>query len=770
MSKRNKISYGVLPEDEGSDMDVSSDDDGTNVYPASTPRQTRHNDSNHDNRSNVCQEQLNSYQISHDGESSVSRLTSNPATSENSVAQRNMLAFDYAESDIESTNSFHTAPSSPIDLTLSDEQDNENADQQPDLIEQLQKEHDELTKELKSIALEEKRLGLLLEHKKANLEAIRVRALELQVRRSIQRNRKAVIIPPKDKGKKKASIDTHYDSFSGNSEDDEDQPPKKTMAVINTKTGQPEKKAVEEPNNETRGRNRKTKEKGRIDSSVPQDVPQNESIKKATKKSKTYQQLVKQSQIKGNTSIGQMKMFLCDLFDKFMEDDELTAPQRGHYKELVKKIAKYDEDGDDYVPTIGPVSIRKRKTLKAEPKAQLMLPKAFYGHPERLNFGNLYVDRIKLLDALNCSRVDTPKNVRRATAILNSKGRGLTIADFQDIIDSHGEIMKKDELAGYIGLRKLNKLTLMYKKVIDPSFDPNGEPFRKVKAKSKAKMLAEVKADLNEARDMWLEKSQRNTDKFSASIQSKSIEKKQKHTLYSSQRDLEEALKDAESPSPEAAEPFSSSLSSNDSTPFIADSCSSATSAVDTPDTENATDQLLANSRPITTISYVPNKTSFIRQIIPAAQQPSKEASLQRLSPKDKRNPVSPQPPQPPQPLQPRQSPQPQLSQSSQSVQISLPIPSVPAPLNFYDGSPPSISSNPTATTAITATENQQANTPNQKTSSFFQPYRSALDSLGVSQNSDVSIKKTGILCRAESNGGVCNDKFCPDMHFSDFA
>jgi hypothetical protein len=39
MSKPNGISYGIVPEDEGSDMDVSSDDDGVSMYPTFTSTQ-----------------------------------------------------------------------------------------------------------------------------------------------------------------------------------------------------------------------------------------------------------------------------------------------------------------------------------------------------------------------------------------------------------------------------------------------------------------------------------------------------------------------------------------------------------------------------------------------------------------------------------------------------------------------------------------------------------------------------------------------------------
>ncbi|OAD06670.1 hypothetical protein MUCCIDRAFT_78293 [Mucor lusitanicus CBS 277.49] len=48
-----------------------------------------------------------------------------------------------------------------------------------------------------------------------------------------------------------------------------------------------------------------------------------------------------------------------------------------------------------------------------------------------------------------------------------------------------------------------------------------------------------------------------------------------------------------------------------------------------------------------------------------------------------------------------------------------------------------------------------------QNTPTTFQPYRSTLDSLGVTRGMDVRHKKPGILCRAESNGGVCKDPVC---------
>lgn len=53
--------------------------------------------------------------------------------------------------------------------------------------------------------------------------------------------------------------------------------------------------------------------------------------------------------------------------------------------------------------------------------------------------------------------------------------------------------------------------------------------------------------------------------------------------------------------------------------------------------------------------------------------------------------------------------------------------------------------------------------------STSFKPFTSALGSLGLANDVQPIKRKRNQLCSAESNGGRCNDKTCPFMHFSDF-
>jgi hypothetical protein len=412
----------------------------------------------------------------------VESFASRATTSANSnsyasrVAQQNIVVIDdddNNDSDNESSSSFHTAPSSPVDLTLND-QEHADMDHQPDLVDHLQKEYDILTKELVFIDKEEERIIAMLEEKKAQLESIRVKQLELQVRKSIEKNRKAVMTPKPSlangKGKEKATNDEQINSYSGSDEDD-DTPMKKAKAIANPLTGRPQRQAVvnnlvtkpqkqavvssfatnllkqeveedeKEDLEDDERRGRMIKGKRIVDSPIP---PDNTPIStphfpQRHKKSNNYLQLVRKSQVSGNTTIGQMKMFLCDLYDKYLEDDDINEQQRAHYKDLAKKISKFNENGDNYIPSKG-CSHKNKAGKKSKrtfaPKTHLMLPPEYYGHPERLNFDDMSVERNKLLDAINCVNVATPRRVRRINELLLRSPSQLNVTDFQDIIVS----------------------------------------------------------------------------------------------------------------------------------------------------------------------------------------------------------------------------------------------------------------------------------------------------------------------------------------------
>lgn len=50
-----------------------------------------------------------------------------------------------------------------------------------------------------------------------------------------------------------------------------------------------------------------------------------------------------------------------------------------------------------------------------------------------------------------------------------------------------------------------------------------------------------------------------------------------------------------------------------------------------------------------------------------------------------------------------------------------------------------------------------------------FQPYKSALNSLGLSHTTPLPEPKSASLCVAESSGGVCKVRNCNFTHFSDY-
>lgn len=362
-------------------------------------------------------------------------------------------------SDTDSISSFHTAPNSPIDLTLDDDQDTDMDQRQPpDIITELVSERDRLAQELERHTNEENRIARLLEEKKAKLDAIRVRQLEFQVRKSIQKNRKAVITPAKSKkGKEKAPIDGQYRSYS-DSEEEEDtqQPPRKAKAIVGAGSGRPERLPVEEParvkpNGET-AKDKEAQAEAKKSGTKKTDEPQTQRDALTAKEEKTASdppncmnlsklnkqtvQAIRRSQQLGHTSVGQMKMFLCDLYDKFMEDGKLSRIQKVHYKELVKQVSRYDHFGDDHIP--GKATPKKAKKLekKIQPEKRRLLPNEFYGHPKKLNFKNYKVDRQKLLDALTCSEIEAPRILVKARSLLLKNTNQLTLPDFEGLIVS----------------------------------------------------------------------------------------------------------------------------------------------------------------------------------------------------------------------------------------------------------------------------------------------------------------------------------------------
>lgn len=399
-------------------------------------------------------------------EFSASRLTTNTncwTTFVDRVAQhQSSTATSDEASDTESTSSFHTAPNSLADLTLDDDQNVDMDRQQPpNIIHELVSEQDKLTQELEHISREEKRIADLIEASKAKLEAIRMRQLELQVRKSIQKNRKAVTTPAKSKkGKEKAPIDVAYRSCSSSDEDDIQQPPRKAKAIADIDSGRPERQPVKtsarveldaeyveedgeikteedemkpaDTNEHRTYRYISTQEAAR--SSMPaSNLP---NIISLSKQNKQALQIIKRSQKVGHTSVGQMKMFLCDLYDKFLEDGKLTSVQKVHYRDLVKKVSQYHVLGDNHIP--GKITPKKAKKLgqKTRPEPRCMLPDEYYGHPEKLDFNNLKVDKNKLLDALRCSQIETPVIVTQARRLLSKKPTNVKLSDFNGVIVS----------------------------------------------------------------------------------------------------------------------------------------------------------------------------------------------------------------------------------------------------------------------------------------------------------------------------------------------
>ncbi|OAD08890.1 hypothetical protein MUCCIDRAFT_87019 [Mucor lusitanicus CBS 277.49] len=207
--------------------------------------------------------------------------------------------------------------------------------------------------------------------------------------------------------------------------------------------------------------------------------------------------------------------------------------------------------------------------------------------------------------------------------------------------------------------------------------------------------------------------------------------------------------------------------------PLVSDN---STAALNSVSVSVAPSSRAMGARPITTITYVPTETSFIRSILPGGREPANSSK-----------PMPPKPmPQKPMAVQ-KSKPLPQAKASKASVSLppkdpvknSTPTPvsaqistipkNPPSSLKLSDNPSLSASNTPSASSTHPQTSPSTNPPPQQNTPSTFQPYRSALDSLGVTSGMDVRHKKTGILCRAESNGGVCNDKSCCDMHFTDF-
>ncbi|KAK4510571.1 uncharacterized protein ATC70_005002 [Mucor velutinosus] len=759
MSQANGISYGVRPEDDGSDMDVSSDDEGLYMYePLPSDPQEQIQCSKQDQLQHDSREQQQPLSTPSGSKSSSSRLTTITncwTTFVDKVAQHQApIATRDGASDTESTSSFYTAPNSPIDLTLDDDQGADMDRQQAtDIINELVSEQDKLTQELERITNEEKRIASLIEAKKAKLEAVRVRQLELQVRKSIQKNRKAVVTPVKSKkGKEKASLDKQFRSYSSSDEEDTQQRPRKAKAVMDPTSGRPERRPVEEParaepnvefvkeqeaqvetkedvvkktdENQTQ-RDAVIAEREKVSSLIA--ASNKPCIANIAKQNKSTLQAIRRSQKLGNTSVGQMKMFLCDLYDKFLEDGTLSRVQKVHYKELVRQVSRYDAFGDDHIP--GRATPKKAKKLerKVQPEKYHMLPNEFYGHPKKLDFRNLKVDRRKLLDALSCPQIESPFILGKARKLLAKGPTELKLSDFEGVIGPDGKVIDKEELRMHMANRKINRLLALYQEV-----------------KSNAYLAAPM-----------------------------SMGQRTRHEYDMAQRRLEESvMRETGTISPEP---------STTENPLVSDN---STATLNPVMVSLAPSSKAVESKPITTITYVPTETSFIRSILPGGREPTNSIKQPKTAQKAKASQQSKLPPPPKaskasnaKPVSLPKAPTKSSTQASASVQIPT-IPKNFSPSGLSDNlslsAPNTPSSSPTLSTTNTNTIHPQPSAsqtppPQQNTSSTFQPYRSALNSLGVTRSVDVRPVKSGILCRAESNGGVCNDKSCCDMHFTDF-
>ncbi|GAA5814363.1 hypothetical protein MFLAVUS_007857 [Mucor flavus] len=64
---------------------------------------------------------------------------------------------------------------------------------------------------------------------------------------------------------------------------------------------------------------------------------------------------------------------------------------------------------------------------------------------------------------------------------------------------------------------------------------------------------------------------------------------------------------------------------------------------------------------------------------------------------------------------------------------------------------------------------NEDTSLKSQENTTQFQPYKSALNSLGLAHITPLPEPKSASLCIAESSGGVCKDRNCNFTHFSDY-
>ncbi|KAI8330405.1 hypothetical protein EDC96DRAFT_528556 [Choanephora cucurbitarum] len=366
--------------DNGSDMDVSSDDDDMVLTHAQIkpPHENLVQSLRHKIQQNdppLIQPRVEIFlPSSNHGQ---------PANSYANTLKRVIKIDD--DSDTESVDSFKTAPDSlyeedPLETPASNEVN----------LDHLQRMIVDLEEQLTATRARGDQIQRLIDEKNAKREALRIKKLEESVRQSImKRKREAPVTEDKALSKKKKRV--------------VDKGKQKAEPPVEQKTEQiavmpllPLQQRTKVSASSLAARQRYI-DTVMCNSNLNQTISLPEPIPHLSRKQKKKAQIVnptecpRQTEIKkqvlasfleGGMTVRQMKILLVDLWHRSIEA-KLNVFQEVHARELRKRVVPkfHDNDNDTVMFTL-----KKRGRASYTPPNKLFLPSDFYGHPERLDY------------------------------------------------------------------------------------------------------------------------------------------------------------------------------------------------------------------------------------------------------------------------------------------------------------------------------------------------------------------------------------------------
>jgi hypothetical protein len=308
-------------------------------------------------------------------------------------------------------------------------------DQEPgetDEIEELQKEHDDLVKQIEEKEADIKRINEYLKEKKELREALRIKVLRYEVSNSIKRNRQSTvtstsspIMSPAKKAKQAMSVEKSNkgkeriteERKEHNVYEDEAYEAEEEGEIVENTSSRNKRVRIDKELAELQDRT--FEELGDIVDQLPSNTkqpvtledfrnilysnyiaamekrltsnnPESISFPDIVSLSQDYlRKIVTQSHVIGYTNLGQLKIQLLDL-KQHAEKNTLNPYQKANVLELIRRLRRNKGKPDTYIPTAPDTKKDKPKTTY-----RLLLGPQFYGNP-RLRYDEFksYTDDI----------------------------------------------------------------------------------------------------------------------------------------------------------------------------------------------------------------------------------------------------------------------------------------------------------------------------------------------------------------------------------------